>query len=399
MQRVLLMLISVFALYACTGTVPHKPVEEKPAETVVEAAPITEPMPEPAPGEEIIQIVPEMAALLPEGEPVPHIALLLPLNSPIFGAAADAVQQGFLAAASYKRLMLPVRIYGELDSSESIVKSYRQAVANGARAVVGPLTRNGVNALATERNIQVPTLALNIGEDSEAQQLYYFGMAIEEEARQIARIARRQGLHQAIVVGVGNSLSQRLQAAFEEEWVGDGRGILRMIEFRNDSSVFGDIGDTKDTMIFLAVGSAQARLIRPYLPIKAPAYASSQVFTGNVDTLTNYDLNGIRFVDMPWLLQIDHPAVMIYPRSNPSLPIDRERLYALGVDSFRLVQILLEGDVRKRLPLDGVSGRIRLQGQTFQREGVLARFIEGHAVPSGADVSPTIQMFPDQQVR
>lgn len=395
MQRLLLLLVTMFTLYACTGTVPHKPAEEKPVAPISEGAI----QPEPLPSVEPVQIVPEVAAMLPEGEPVPHIALLLPLQSPTFGQAADAVQQGFLAAASYKRLMLPVRLYSELDGPDGVIKAYRQAVANGARAVVGPLTRNGVGILAAEKNIPIPTLALNIVEGEHEPQLYFFGMAIEEEARQIARIAAREGMHQAIIVTTGSPLSMRLQAAFEGEWSTEERGILRVIEFKKDVSVFADIGDTRDTMVFLATGAAQARLIRAYLPVKAPVFASSQVFTGNTDTLTNYDLNGIRFVDMPWLLQVDHPAVMIYQRSNPPLPIDRERLYALGVDSFRLIQLLLTNEVRYRLPLDGVSGRIRLDGQTFQREGLSARFVEGHAVPADEDIAPSVQMFPEQRVR
>jgi outer membrane PBP1 activator LpoA protein len=385
----------VFALYACTGTVPHKQEEEKPAVPVVEAGQPLETLP-PA---EIEQIVPEVAALLPEGEPVPHIALLLPMQSPSFGLAADAVQQGFMAAASYGRLQLPVRIYSEQAETGSVYKTYRQAIANGARAVVGPLTRDGVNALAAETNIPVPTLALNVVEGEHAPQLYFFGMAIEEEARQVARIAARQGLHQAIIVSVDTSLSQRLRAAFEEQWSAADRGILRVIEFKKDLSVFSDIGDMTDTVVFLATGAGQARLMRSYLPTKAPVYATSQVFPGNTNTLTNYDLNGIRFIDMPWLLQPDHPAVMIYQRADPPLSIDRERLYALGVDSFRLMQLLLTGKASSSLSLDGVSGRIRMQGHTLQREGVQARFVEGRAMAGDAEIVPTVQMFPDQQVR
>jgi outer membrane PBP1 activator LpoA protein len=393
MQRLLLMLVSVFALYACTGTVPHKQAEEKPAiPAIAEDQPA-----ELLPGVEPEQIVPEVAALLPDGEPVPHIALLLPVQSQVFGQTADAVQQGFLAGASYRRLMLPVRVYNESD--DTVVHTYRQAIANGARAVVGPLTRNGVAALAAERNIPVPTLAMNVAEGEHAPQLYFFGMAVEEEARQIARLAASQGLHQAIVVGVATPLSQRLQTAFEEEWSAAGRGILREIQFDSGAAQFADIGDTSDTMVFLATGAAHARLIRPYLPAKLPVYASSQVFSGNTNTLTNYDMNGIRFVDMPWLLQADHPAVMIYQRANPPLPIDRERFYALGVDSFRLVQLLLTENIASRLPLDGVSGRITLEGQIFYREAMSARFVEGRAFAVGAETSPSVQMFPDQQVR
>jgi len=96
--------------------------------------------------------------------------------------------------------------------------------------------------------------------------------------------------------------------------------------------------------------AAHPALLAEQLPI----YATSQIFSGNENTLVNYDLNGIRFVDMPWLLQPDHPAVMSYARANPPLSIDRERLYALGIDAFRLAQLLLSRKIA--LPLDGVTG-------------------------------------------
>jgi len=134
-------------------------------------------------------------------------------------------------------------------------------------------------------------------------------------------------------------------------------------------------------MVFLAADAETAHLIRPYLNNALPVYATSQLFNGNSDTLTNFDLNGVRFIDMPWLLQPDHPAVMIYPRENPPLEPDMERLYALGIDAFRLLQIMLDNSYRASLPLDGVTGRISLNAyRQFQREGIAAQFWQGHGL-------------------
>ena len=335
-----------------------------------------------------------------DDKPVPHIALLLPLKSESFSAAAEAVQLGFMAAveAGTQGLSreLPVRVYGSFDESSDIVALYHQAIDSGARAVVGPMTRIGVSMLAAEPVIPVPTLALNVVEDPLVEQMYFFGMAVEAEARQAAQLARQQGLHQAIVIATRAQLAQRLQFAFEEEWHRSGGAILGEIEFDDDPAVFANIADMPDTAVFLAVDAEQARLIRPYLPNKLPIYATSQIFTGNSNTLTNYDLNGIRFVDMPWLLQADHPAVMIYPRANPPLSAGYERFYALGIDAFRLIRLLLAGKVDNALPLDGVSGRIELEGHIFQRMAVPATFAQGLAQLRGAPAAPVLQVFPDQ---
>ena len=89
--------------------------------------------------------------------------------------------------------------------------------------------------------------------------------------------------------------------------------------------------------------------MRPYINSAIPVYATSQVFSGNTNTLTNYDLADVRFVDMPWMLQPDHPAVMIYPRVVPAVTPDLERLYALGIDAYRLLQVLYQHNPANRL--------------------------------------------------
>lgn len=407
MQRVLLLLSTLFVLYACTTTVPHAPVQEKPATLAVptekpaDAPALTEtPAPVEAPAETLAPVPaavePPLPVLVLDKDAVPHIALLLPLKSRDFGSAADAVQQGFLAAASHQKQVLPIRVYSDFDENTTVVTAYRQAVAAGARAVVGPLTRSGVSTLAAEQFIPVPTLTLNVAEEKPAPQLYSFGLGAEAEARQVAHLARQQGLREAIVITTRAPFTKRLQSAFEEEWHVSGGGVLREIEFNNVYGDFADITEIPGTAIFLAADARIARLIRPYLPNKLPIYATSQIFTGNENTLTNYDLNGIRFVDMPWLLQPDHPAVMTYPRAAPPLPIDRERLYALGIDAYRLTQLLLSK--KTGVPLDGVTGDIQLRGHTFQRAAIPAVFQEGRSQLLGASTAPAIQMFPHQTI-
>ena len=133
--------------------------------------------------------------------------------------------------------------------------------------------------------------------------------------------------------------------------------------------------------MFLAAEADKARLIRPYINSALPVYATSQVFIGNTHTLTNYDISDVRFVDMPWMLQPDHPAVMIYPRSATPLSPDMERLYALGIDAYRILQVIYEHSELASLPLDGVTGKITLFGHTFQRESVLAMMKQGQGIP------------------
>ncbi len=313
-------------------------------------------------------------------KPVPHIALLLPLKSAAFGQAAEVVQQGFMAAANNQPLPIPIRVYECADENKDIVALYRYAIANGARAVAGPLTRDGVAALAASPGISVPTLALNTGEAKDADKLYFFGLSAEAEARQAAQLAAAAGLRSASIVSSDTPLSIRLSQTFAEEWSILGGSIAAKILYNGNPEVLADLPEEPGNMVFLAADAKTARMIHPYLNIALPVYATSQLFNGNADTLTNYDLNNTRFVDMPWLLQFDHPAVMIYPRANPPLETSMERLYALGIDAFRLLQIMLDNDYRIALPLDGVTGLIRLNNNhQFQREAIPALIKQGRS--------------------
>ena len=296
-----------------------------------------------------------------------------------------------MAAASALHAGLPIRVYSDYDED-----AYHTAIANGAVAVVGPLTRDKIRQLADEKSLPVPTLALNIIEGPAPPQMYFFGMAIEAEAQQVARLAREQNLKQAIVITDGDSLARRLQYSFEEQWTASGGAISREIDFTGDTSVFADITATPDSMVFFATDAEKSRLIRPYLPNGLAVYATSQIFSGNSDTLLNFDFDGVHFVDMPWLMQADQSAVAAYPRANPPLSTDQERLYALGIDAYNLIQILLANQINTALPLDGVTGRVSLKGNTFGREATPSLFAQGHAQSADAPLAPVVPMFPGQ---
>jgi hypothetical protein len=316
----------------------------------------------------------------------PHVALLLPLNSGAFGRAAEAVKQGFMAAATVEAGALPIRVYPSGDQADDIVSTYGQATQAGARIVVGPLTKNGVTALAASKQVSVPTLALNHPEAGTVlpEQLYLLALAAEAEARQIAQAAFGAGRKSAIVIASGGALSKRMQLAFAEEWSTLGGAISTQLSFSgaNAETVRDALRTHPADMLFLAMDGQEARLLRPYLNPEWPVYATSQIYAGKNTPQKYHDLNGIQFVDMPWLLQPDHLAVMVYPRPQMPLAADLERLYALGIDAWRLALLLQNTEAGGPLSLDGVTGRLSLDGsRRINREGVAAIFREGEAAP------------------
>ncbi|MGB5081198.1 MAG: penicillin-binding protein activator [Burkholderiales bacterium] len=310
----------------------------------------------------------------------PFIGLLLPLNSAEFATAAEAVRLGCQAALALAENRQPLQVVRTDAKPESILAEYEAAVQRGAAVMVGPLTRSGVTVLAAAGRVSVPTLALNVadGDSPLPPQLYTFGLPAEPEARIIARIAYARGLRDAAVVLASSVLAKRVSRAFAEEWFSLGGKISDVREFGPQAELVDlrqRMADSEAQLVFLAADARQARTVRPYLNNQIPVYATSQVNDGRNEPLANGDLNGIRFVDMPWLVQPDHPAVMVYERRG-GMSGDLQRLYALGIDSCRIANELLSG--KQRISLDGVTGRVSYQGgNVIQREPVQAVFRDG----------------------
>jgi outer membrane PBP1 activator LpoA protein len=318
----------------------------------------------------------------PPTEP-PFIGLLLPLNAPEFSRAAEAVRLGCQAALAFLEKRQPLQVVRTDAQASSIIAEYEAAVQRGAAVMVGPLTRSGVTALATAGHITVVTLALNVadGDAPLPPRLYTFGLSAESEARAVARAAYARGLRESVVVEASSLLAKRVARAFADEWFSLGGRISDIREFGPRGDLIDmrrGLADSQAQLIFLAAEADQARTVRPYLNNQIPVFATSQINDGKNDPLVNGDLNGIRFVDMPWLVQPDHAAVMVYPHLE-GLSTELQRFYALGIDSCRIAGQLLAG--QQTINLDGVTGKISYRGgSSLQREPIQAVFRDGVGV-------------------
>ena len=316
----------------------------------------------------------------------PYIALILPLNAPTFRQPAEAVKQGFLAAAKVLPEAAAVQVYPTSDEVSNILAAYQAALSNGARVIVGPLTKNAVTALAESDITLVPTLALSVPDTEIVRSnLYLFGLSLDAETRQLAQLIMHEGHHSLVIIRSATSLGKRLQATFNDEWQQLGGEIIEQINFlpSMDLRVLQErIAMLHPDAIFLATTAHEARTVRPYLFETIPLYATSLVFGSGTDTQRNLDLAGVRFLDMPWLLQADHPAVMVYPHAEHALGMDGERLYAMGIDAFRLAQLFFRGEMPSGGNiLDGVTGQINLgANHQFTRVLTAAEFQSDRAV-------------------
>ncbi|MEO8385015.1 MAG: penicillin-binding protein activator [Betaproteobacteria bacterium] len=398
----LLSILFAIALSACSTPTrppapvgePVKPMSAPPAKPVAEDAGVVvsklvvgEPTLDPS----AIQAAP--AAKEPE-KFIPHIALLVPLASKTLGKVADALKLGFLAGAQADgQNARAYRIYTSDDEGASLAVQYRKAVAEGASAIVGGLTRDGAHTMAREARL-LPTLALNaplIANDAELpDRFFYISLSLDVEARLVARMAFAEGLRSLAMVVANSPLDKRVQETFEQEWMRQGGSITARISFGNDPNDANRVSSsmerlneraaTKTDAIFLAADPAAARFVRPYLPTGMPVFATSHTVDPRAEAVANLDLESVRFLEMPWFVESDHPAVMAYPKPQLPMPIEFERLYALGIDAWRLGQMVASIESARGQPLlDGVTGRITLEGRQFTRALTSVEVRDGRA--------------------
>jgi len=323
------------------------------------------------------------AAAAPPPAP-PWLALMLPLRSSTYGRAADAVKEGFSAAATAASVRFEVVAHGDGDGRAAL----DAASASGARVIVGPLVRDDVKALAGVGRDVPWIIALNQLDDGNPLpvRVYTLALAIDGEARQLARRARGNGAQSVVVISSDSALQKRFADAFVGEWILAGGGPPLTLHFDRAPELLvvlrREFARAAPSAVLLAVDAQDAALVKPYLG-SVPAYASSQVYDRQPpgDLL---ELDNVVFVEIPWLADPGAAAFnQVARREYPSAAFDR--LYALGVDAFRVAQAFKDGTPPEKLEFDGATGHLTLDpSRQFVREATLLQFRAGQIVPAGS---------------
>ena len=93
--------------------------------------------------------------------------------------------------------------------------------------VVGPLEKPLVKQLSARPQLPITTLALNYSEtDQGPAQLFQFGLAAEDEAREVSRRARADGLHRAAAMVPRGEWGERVYKAFRQDWEANGGTVM-----------------------------------------------------------------------------------------------------------------------------------------------------------------------------
>ena len=380
--------------YACPEPAPTPAPRDVPPPREVEPAPV-QTAPILLPGQEPAANAGSAPAARGAG-PV-RVALLLPMNSSTLGGAAEAVRAGFMASVERDGTGMTVDLISTGDGTADALASYADA-ARSHDVIVGPLARPAVSALAAAGNITRPTVALNHPEPrgNLPRGMLVAGLSIEDEARQAAEWAAREHPQGRVLILSGNApWAQRAASAFEARWNELGHTGQRFpvpsLDGRVDQAAIADLKARLDVdppeLMFAALDVVELRQVRAQTDTAIPCYAGSAGNPGRAPGMAATELNGLRVVDVPWLVRPDHRAVMVYPRPlELEQPLTMNRLYALGIDAFLVARELA---LRPGGPfvIDGVTGRLEVDpgGPRLQRREAMAIYRDGNfeAVEAG----------------
>ena len=356
---------------------------------------------------------------------IERIAVLLPLTDSRTLGAAAAIRDGLIAARERARAsgtgVPDLRFYDVGVNPAFARRAYETAVRDGADAVIGPLRKEAVAAILTQRRVQVPTVTLNtvqdIGSGAVRRNAIQFGLAPEDEARAVAERAIALSLNNAIVLQSDDSRGDREARAFQEAMFVRGGDVLHVgvlpggeydfseqiraalaiddsdARFRTLSATIGErlfhepaIRNDVD-LVFLAMSNEQARSVRPQLDFfragAVPRFATSRVASPVGDAKIDRDLNSVFYVDAPWMLDAalaDDPFKRELLQRFPAAAGGFGKLYALGADAWSIVTSL--DDLVDGAELPGYTGRLTLDTNgVVHRSLDWAQYRNGVAVP------------------
>ncbi|MGM8850308.1 penicillin-binding protein activator [Salinicola halophyticus] len=310
-----------------------------------------------------------------EDNKINQIAVFLPTSGPLANVAS-AIRQGLEARAR------DAEAQGErtpqltfIDSSEQDTDAlYAQATMAGAQAVIGPLDKSKVSELETRSSVPLPTLALNYGEhaQNQAAKLFQYGLSAEDEARQVAHRAYLDGHSRAGIMVPDNDWGSRVLAAFRKGWEREGGDVASVVSYDPSGSVATAVRNLLNSdpssmdMLFLLALPSYARQVPPTLDFyyagNLSVYATSHVYEGISQPRADHDLNGVQFVDIPWMipdaatggadaLPFGSTYQQLSSQDDPGLL----KLNAMGVDAYELA---------RRLPLIQALPNTQIFGAT-----------------------------------
>lgn len=300
----------------------------------------------------------------------------------------------------------------------TVVPPAPMSVADGTPpSAVTPAAAPAPAAVPAPPTIGLPLLTLNYldGSAPTADRIWQFGLLPEGEAAAVAEHAAALGLTRAVALYPRGDWGARMMAAFEQRFVALGgvvlsaqlydpavtekdysTSIMRMLnvdESRSRAGLVANLLGKLETeprrrrdaeFIFVAARDREAPLLRAQLRFhrasELPTFATSHVY--RTDGAPETDLDGLEFADMPWAIDAAGASRIELAALWPEGVARQARLYALGLDAYRLIPQLANLPSPLVVPVPGATGLLSMQdGHRIKRDLFWARFEKGTPRP------------------
>lgn len=356
---------------------------------------------------------------IPAQTPVPQppassngfVGVMLPLSGQ-YATAAQAVRTGLTAAWNADSNPGKPELRFADTQGGNIATIYQKLVDEGAKFVIGPLTKEEVTGLGQLGEMPVPVLALNQIPELSRESLYQFALTPEQEVEQVASLAWFDGRQNALLLAPASAFGQRMSSHFTRYWKSLGGRIENTKTYQPGAGDYSAIAQqllanqATDTdsptasvpgFIFLIADTRDGRLLNPHIQNqpagRIPIYATSLIYNGQPDAPQNHDLSGVTFCDSPWLLDtsntgsLSRKTLQTVAQQTPDLYL---RLLPMGIDAYQLMPELNLLKTGSSSRFNGASGVLTMRsGNKVQRQLHCAQFEGNTLQPRG--IAPSLQ--------
>lgn len=353
-----------------------------------------------------------------------RIAVVLPLTGRL-EVQGNAIKQGILSAyfqATSSRIdeegtEQSLRFY---DSHSLSIDQLAEQLQE-AELIIGPLLKSNIESLTPKLPTSAVLVALNRVETEPElkvinidplspvdeglgplpEQRFYFALAPEDEAEQMAMHIYQKGYRSPILVHPQDAIGQRLADAFLKRWralnaqqpntgisvvsyndndamrdgitealdVAQSKNRIKQLERQLIPELYNVPRNRRDVDAIVAFATPeQTELLNPIVESSlspfsdrnVPVYVTSRSISLDITKNQLRDLQNVYFFDLPWMMP-EHPWLPLSAQVNSFYPNQRDstkRLFALGYDAFTQISALPHLAAIPQLSTPALSGEL-----------------------------------------
>lgn len=346
------------------------------------------------PAKNIISVLTGEQALNVDDVNAKKVALLLPLtgSSRLFG---DTIRQGYFDAIKFFPKEPQQNVVLLDTTSADIDALISQAKEQNVELIVGPLLKDEVIKIK-QFAPSLPVLALNKVDNSSVtrNKMCYFALSPEDEAQDAADHIYAQNKLKPLLLVPQNDLGKRVAQSFAKKWseLSSNSSQAYVQYFGNKSTLSSGMNrnvgikltgtpiltdyteDQSDNFdaVYIYASYDELTLIKPMIDMAAGKsvgnssslmiYTSSKSHVANASDDFNYDMNQTEYAEIPMIVNSSDQMSEIIP-NNIQKNYSLFRLYAMGIDAWRLANRFNQMNSNQTNFLNGMTGKLSTKDQ------------------------------------